>query len=174
MAHETEVPTDVAAAADPCHSAGPHNFSLVLEREFDAPPEKIWKAWMTPEILMQWFCPLPWKTIEAVIEPEAGGRFYTVMQGPEGDPMRGDGVFLLVEPNRRWITTDAFVKGWLPSGMPFMAAEVVLTPLPGGRTRYVATARHWSSETMKQHEAMGFHEGWGAAADQLAEVLKTL
>ena len=26
--------------------------------------------------------------------------------------------------------------------------------------------------TMKQHEAMGFHEGWGQCADQLAELLK--
>ena len=174
MDQKTDIASDAAAAADPCHSSGAHGFELVLDRTFDATPEKIWKAWMTPEILMQWFCPLPWRTIEAVIEPEVGGRFYTVMQGPDGVPMRGDGVFLAVEPNRRWVTTDAVVKGWLPAGLPFMAAEVVLTPLPDGRTRYVATARHWSEATMKQHEQMGFHDGWGTAANQLADLLKTL
>lgn len=170
MAHET----DAAADANPCHSEGAHGFQLVLDRTFDASPDKIWKAWMTPELLMQWFCPRPWQVVEAVIEPEVGGRFYTVMQGPQGERMPGDGVFLAAEPNRRWVTTDAFVKGWLPAGAPFMAAEVVLTPREDGRTRYLATARHWSEASMKQHEAMGFHEGWGAAADQLAELLKTL
>ena len=174
MAEGTKVSSDVAAAADPCHTAQPHAFNLVLDRVFDASPEKIWKAWMTPELLMQWFCPLPWRTVEAVIEPEVGGRFYTVMQGPDGERMPGDGVFLEAVPNVRWTTTDAFVKGWLPAGMPFMAATIELTPLGDGRTRYLATARHWSEAAMKQHEQMGFHDGWGAAADQLAELLKTL
>jgi uncharacterized protein YndB with AHSA1/START domain len=27
--------------------------------------------------------------------------------------------------------------------------------------------RHWTEATMKQHEEMGFVEGWGACADQL-------
>lgn len=178
MPHETEPAAahknDALPASDPCHSAGAHDFSLVLDRTLDATPEKIWKAWMTPELLMQWFCPRPWRTIEAVIEPEVGGRFYTVMQGPDGMKMPNEGVFLEAVPNRRWTTTDAFVKGWLPAGAPFMAATVELTPLADGKTRYVATARHWSEASMKQHEQMGFHEGWGAAADQLADLLKTL
>jgi uncharacterized protein YndB with AHSA1/START domain len=33
---------------------------------------------------------------------------------------------------------------------------------------------HWNAETLKEHEAMGFHEGWGKAADQLEELAKTL
>ena len=38
---------------------------------------------------------------------------------------------------------------------------------------HVRRALHWNEETMKEHEAMGFHEGWGQCADQLAELLKT-
>jgi len=166
MTHDTD--------ANPCVATGAHRFELVLERIFDASPDKIWKAWTTPDQLMQWFAPLPWRVTQAVIEPVVGGAFTFTMQGPEGEIMPNDGVFLLVEPNRRWITTDAFVKGWLPAGMPFMSAEVVLTPLADGRTRYVATARHWNEATMKQHESMGFAEGWGLASDQLADLLKTL
>ena len=165
MAHETEI--------DPCHATGAHGHTLVLERILNGTPEKIWKAWTTPEILSQWFCPKPWWITDAVIEPEVGGRFAVTMNGPDGEVMPNDGVFLLVEPARRWITTDAFIKGWLPAG-PFMSAEIELTPLPDGKTRYVATARHWSEETMKQHEAMGFHDGWGTVADQLNALLPTL
>lgn len=170
MAHATEIDPQ----ADPCVATGAHGHALVLERVLNGPPEKIWKAWMTPAILAQWFCPRPWSITDAVIEPEVGGRFAFTMHGPEGEVMPNDGVFLLVEPNRRWITTDAFVKGWLPAGLPFMSAEVELTPLPDGKTHYVATARHWSEATMKQHEAMGFHDGWGTVADQLNALLPTL
>lgn len=175
MAQETEILDRTSAGeTDPCVATGAHRHELVLERTLDGTPEKIWRAWMTPEILQQWFCPRPWTITDAVIEPEVGGRFAFTMHGPNGEVMPNDGVFLLVEPKRRWITTDAFVKGWLPAGLPFMSAEVELTPLPDGKTRYVATARHWSEATMKQHEAMGFQDGWGTVADQLNALLKTL
>jgi uncharacterized protein YndB with AHSA1/START domain len=159
---------------DPCVATGAHGHALVLDRVMNGTPEKIWKAFKTPEILAQWFCPKPWTITDVVIEPEVGGRFALTMLGPDGEVMPNDGVFLHVEPGRRWITTDAFVKGWLPAGLPFMSTEIELIPLPDGKTRYVATARHWSEETMKQHEAMGFHEGWGTVADQLNALLPTL
>jgi uncharacterized protein YndB with AHSA1/START domain len=38
----------------------------------------------------------------------------------------------------------------------------------GDGTLYRACARHWTEEAMKQHEAMGFIEGWGIVAGQLA------
>src|SRR3546814_19582260 len=37
----------------------------------------------------------------------------------------------------------------------------------GEGTRYTSRARHWSDETRKQHEEMGFVEGWGLCADQM-------
>ncbi len=160
---------------NPCHTPGvAHGHELVLRRVFDAAPDQIWKAWMEPALLQQWFCPKPWYVTDAVIEPRPGGRFNCVMHGPNGEVMPNSGVFLYVEPGRRWITTDAFTPDWRPAGAPFMVGEVELIPLADGKTEYVATARHWNEATMKQHEAMGFHEGWGAAADQLAELLKEM
>ncbi|WP_396593068.1 SRPBCC family protein [Brevundimonas sp. R86498] len=161
--------------ANPCHTPGePAGFDLELRRHFDAPPEKIWQAWITPDLLKQWFCPKPWRVSEATIDPRPGGVFNTVMNGPDGEVMPGTGVFLEVVPGRKWITTDAFAPGWKPTGLPFMVTEVTLTPTGDGGTDYVAIARHWNADTMKQHEEMGFHQGWGAAADQLAELLRTL
>jgi uncharacterized protein YndB with AHSA1/START domain len=43
-----------------------------------------------------------------------------------------------------------------------------------GKTRYTAVARHWTVEDRKQHEQMGFHEGWGQCADQLAALVARL
>jgi uncharacterized protein YndB with AHSA1/START domain len=33
---------------------------------------------------------------------------------------------------------------------------------------------HWSEEAMREHEQMGFHEGWGKTADQLEDLAKSL
>lgn len=68
--------------------------------------------------------------------------------------------------------SDAFVPGWKPSGKPFMVAHVTLEDAGDGRTKYTAVAQHWTAEAKAEHEAMGFHEGWGMAADQLEELAR--
>ncbi|MFZ5669674.1 MAG: SRPBCC family protein [Pseudomonadota bacterium] len=145
---------------------------LTLEREFDAPPEKVWRAWTEPDLLRQWFVPKPWTLagIDADVRP--GGSSSMTMRDPEGNEFPNPGVYLEVAPNRRLVFTDAFVGDWVPNG-PFMVAIVEFAPLPGGRTKYTARARHWTAEAKARHEQMGFHEGWGQCADQLAELLKT-
>jgi len=40
----------------------------------------------------------------------------------------------------------------------------------GTGTRYRAGSRHWDEAAHRQHEQMGFMEGWGKVADQLAEL----
>lgn len=160
---------------NPCDTDGAaHDFDLVLERVLDAPPEKVFRAYMDPEILSQWFAPKPWSISDAIVEPRPGGRFQFVMHGPDGERFPNTGVFLEVVPNERWITTDAFTPDWRPAGQPFMTARIELAPTGDGKTRYKATASHWNEETMNQHVAMGFHEGWGQVADQLNELVKTL
>jgi uncharacterized protein YndB with AHSA1/START domain len=54
-----------------------------------------------------------------------------------------------------------------------MVGELTFTE-ENGKTRYTARVRHWSVEDRESHEAMGFHPGWGAAADQLAALLARL
>jgi len=44
----------------------------------------------------------------------------------------------------------------------------------GGKTRYTARVLHWSVADREKHEQMGFHQGWGQCADQLAELLKRM
>ncbi|GAA0623840.1 SRPBCC family protein [Brevundimonas kwangchunensis] len=160
---------------NPCDTDGvAHTFDLVLERVIDAPPEKVFKAYTDPAILSQWFAPKPWSITDAVVEPRAGGRFNFVMHGPDGEGFPNTGIFLEVVENRRLISTDALTPDWKPAGAPFMVARIELEPTGDGKTKYTATASHWNAESMKQHEQMGFHEGWGQVADQLNELVKTL
>jgi uncharacterized protein YndB with AHSA1/START domain len=53
---------------------------------------------------------------------------------------------------------------------------VILTfeALGDGKTRYTARVRHWTVADRERHEQMGFHQGWGICADQLAALAKRL
>lgn len=145
---------------------------LVLERVVDVPPEMVWEAWTDPEQLKQWFTPAPWKTVQCEIDLRAGGRFYTVMESPEGERFPGDGCYLEVVPNRRLVFTDALLPGYRPAENPFMTAIVEITP-EGSGTRYRAVAMHSSEATREKHEEMGFAEGWAKALDQMVAMIES-
>lgn len=147
--------------------------TLTLTRVIDAPPHRVFEAWTTPELMKQFFAPKPWTTPHIEVDPRPGGRSNVTMRSPEGEDSPNEGVYLEVVPNKKIVFTDAFTAGWLPvSGMPFMVATIELEDAPGGKTKYTATARHWSIASTKQHQEMGFHSGWGQVADQLNELLQ--
>lgn len=142
-------------------------FELSVERVIDAPPEIVWQVWT--ERTEEWFCPKPWRVEITEQDLRPGGRSAMVMRGPEGEEVPLEGVFLDVVPGRRIVSTDAFKAGWVPQNA-FMVAVTEFEPDGGGRTRYRASARHWTKEAREQHEQMGFQQGWGKVAEQLAEL----
>jgi uncharacterized protein YndB with AHSA1/START domain len=146
---------------------------LVLERVIDVPPRLVWAAWTKPELLKQWFCPKPWQVTDCRLDLRPGGEFYTLMQGPEGEQMPMTGCILEVIPLEKLVLTDALQGGYRPNAKGFFTATVRLVP-EGAGTRYIATAIHKDEADRAQHEAMGFHQGWGTALDQLAALAKTL
>jgi uncharacterized protein YndB with AHSA1/START domain len=161
-------------------TASPFNadpdLDLVLEREVDVPPELVWRAWTEPELITKWFTPKPYETPLCEIDLRPGGAFRTVIRSPEGQEFDSTGCFLEVVPNERLTWTGALGPDFRPADagdMPF-SAVIELEPTASGGTRYRATAIHRDPEGRKQHEAMGFVDGWGAALDQLVELVKAL
>jgi len=144
-------------------------FELAVERYIDAPPEVVYKVWT--ERLEEWWAPKPWTTriIEQNLRP--GGRSAMVMSGPNGDTPPMEGVILEVVPNRSIVFTDAFKAGWIPQPAS-MVGFFTFTP-EGRGTRYRAGARHWDEAAHKQQEAMGFIQGWGQVAAQLAALAES-
>ncbi|MEN0061267.1 MAG: SRPBCC domain-containing protein [Myxococcota bacterium] len=144
---------------------------LVLQRILDASPSRVWAAWTQPELIAQWFAPAPWSVARATVEPFAGGAFSVVMQSPEGEAMAGEpGCVLMALPNRLFAWTDGLGPGFQPKSDSFFTAFVRLRPHHRG-TRYQILVRHADADGRARHEAMGFHQGWGKAADQLATLL---
>ncbi|MFA6254294.1 MAG: SRPBCC domain-containing protein [Candidatus Paceibacterota bacterium] len=56
---------------------------VVLERTYDASPEKVWQAWTEPKMLKQWWGPKNVIIPECEVDLRVGGNFYIVMEAGE-------------------------------------------------------------------------------------------
>lgn len=152
---------------------------LSFSRQVSAPKALIWRAWTEPELLKQWFCPLPWKTTECEMDLQLGGAFKTVMRSPEGQSLANEGCFLDVQKERRLVWTNALKSGFRPlktaegqvhqPGFLFTATVELFEH--EGKTTYQASVQHADEASCQQHQAMGFEKGWGVALDQMLAMI---
>ena len=149
----------------------PDDRDLLISRLIAAPPERVYAAWTQPDLLKQWFAPLPVTTPVVELDVRPGGSSLIVMRLPDGTELPNRGVYLEVVPNRRLVVTDAYTEAWKPAPKAFVTIIVTFED-EGGKTRYTARVRHWSAEDKAMHEKMGFEEGWGQCADQLAQLVE--
>ncbi|MCD6052034.1 MAG: polyketide cyclase [Verrucomicrobia bacterium] len=155
-------------------NTSPTDRDLVLTRIIDAPREVVYKAWTTPELLKQWFAPLPYTTPHVEMDVRTGGSALFVMRSPDGVEMPNPGVYLEVIPNEKIVSTDAYTKAWELSAKPFMTLILTFEDAGNGKTKYTAIARHWNLADKEAHEKMGFHVGWGICTDQLEALVKKI
>ena len=146
---------------------------LTFTRTLQAPRAVLWDCWTMPEHIPHFFIPKPHSIDACEIDLRVGGRFNTTMN-VDGHLMESEGVYLEIVEGRRLVFTDSYSEGWKPSPDPFMAAIIEFDDATGGGTTYTATARHRSEAARKQHEEMGFFEGWGTVATQLEAYARSL
>ena len=148
---------------------------LVLTRLIDAPRAKLFRCWTDPTLLKQWFAPKPYTTPVADVDLRIGGASWIVMRSPEGQEIPCPGTYLEIVPDKKLVFTDAYTGDWMPKadGKPFMTVIITFED-EGERTRYTARVRHWTKQDYDTHVQMGFHQGWGQCADQLAALAKSI
>lgn len=155
-------------------------YELTVERTLDATPAQLFRTWTDPELIKQWWCPRPYETPECEIDLRPGGRFYTLMKGPDFE-FKGEACILEVVPGERIVWTSALLPGFAPrafkedgsEGFPFTAVHR-FEDAGDGRTHYSATAIHKNAADRDAHGTMGFEGGWGTCAEQMAEVARSL
>lgn len=100
--------------------------TIVIERVFDAPLERVWKAWTDPKEYKKWWGPKDWTAPEVQIDFREGGKFRACMRGamepgsPEQDYWTG-GVYQEIVPMKKIVVTDYFTD---PEGNKINAREV--------------------------------------------------
>ena len=148
------------------------NLDLTLSRVIKAPRPVIWSAWTDRARFERWWVPTPARCKVLAMELRPGGAFETQISEDGGDfvpHLRA--CFLDIVECERIVFTDALLGGWRPADHPFMTAIITLREHPEG-TEYVAHVMHKNNADRTMHETMGFFDGWGTVAEQLANLVE--
>ena len=150
------------------------DLDLRIERVIRAPRKDVWAAWTDPASLSQWWIPAPTRCRVDRLEVRPGGAFVTLMSD-DGETFAPhlDACFLVVEPHERIVFTNAIDGQWRPASpapVP-MTAEIRLRDHAEG-TDYRITVRHGDPDARARHAELGFADGWGTVAGQLARLVE--
>lgn len=151
------------------------NNQLIAVHTFNAPVEKVWKAWSDADILCQWWAPMPYTCRIDAMDFKEGGHWIYNMIGPEGDVHRGRMDFLRIEEFAELEAEDYFCdeNGEKAGDIPPMHLQVTFDS-DGTSTTVTSTTTFASPEAFRQMAEMGAAEGWELACNQLEEVLTGL
>ena len=154
--------------------------TYVLEREFDAPRELVWKVWTDAELLPRWYGPGV-ETIVHHLEVKPGGLWLDEMRMGGGSHYERIEYTEVTPPERLiwlhsvcdadWnVTANPMVPDW-----PRVLLTTVTFDEDGGRTRLRLTwAPHDASDAENATFAAamgGLDRGWGAGMELIAELL---
>ena len=148
------------------------NRKLLVEREFDAPVEKVWKAWTDSNLLDQWWAPKPWKANTKSMDFREGGFWLYYMEGPEGEKHYARADYKSIDPNRSFALEDMFCdeNGNKVGDMPSMRWDARFSPTETG-TKVEIEITFDSIADLDKIVEMGFKEGFTAAHANLDELL---
>lgn len=151
--------------------------ALVLTRVFDAPPERVWKAWTEPDEFKRWWGPKGFTAPFCRIDLRVGGTYLYCMRSPEGTDYWGTGAYREILPLKRLVYTDSFAdaKGNIvPATHYGMRADFPLEMLVtvtfedlGEMTKL--TLRH--AGLPAGPDQAGAEQGWSESFDKLAATL---
>jgi uncharacterized protein YndB with AHSA1/START domain len=147
----------------------PDNATLVLKRLLNAPQERAFKAWTSPEHIQQWMRPEPGMEVPlATMDLRLGGKFRIQLKTAEGEYFTAVGVFKEVkEPELLVYTWD-----WEKDGSGTEFGEVEGKPSlvrveflrRGEGTELVLTHSQFAAvETRDSHA-----RGWGRIVDSFS------
>lgn len=149
-----------------------HNNTITIIREYDAPLEKVWKAWTTSEMLDQWWGPKPWRAITKSLDFREGGHWHYSMNGLEGEVQWGKFDYLTIEPNESFTGKDGFSdeNGTLDTTLPQNHWELRMSQT-GNTVMVDMLLTFEKAEDIDTYIDMGFKEGITQTLDQLEEIL---
>ena len=137
-----------------------------ITREFDAPPEKVFRAHLDPELFARWNGPEYLTTNISEWDFRTGGSYRYAMEA-DGDQHEFYGSFHEIRPNELIVQTFTY------EGQPDEVAleRLVLEDLGEGRTRLTATSLVDSFVARDAFVASGMEDGVREGYERLDELL---
>ena len=149
--------------------------TLTLSRTFDAPKEKLWRAYADKDWFTQWWGPEGWETTVKEFTFEPGGRNHYCMKCVDqnqgewfGQESWGLMEFSDINEPASFTYTDYFSdsEGNKTDGMPALEITVEFVE-EDGKTTIVSHSQAQSAEEIEKLLAMGMVEGYSSSCDKL-------
>jgi uncharacterized protein YndB with AHSA1/START domain len=137
-----------------------------IVREFDAPPEKVFRAHTDPELVVQWLGPRNTEMRVDHFDCRTGGS-YRYVHVSDGEEYGFHGSFHEVRPSE--VIVQTFTFEGVPDGVALERLE--LQDLGNGRTRLTATSLVDSFEARDAFVASGMDTGVREGYERLDELL---
>jgi len=145
----------------------PSETEILMVREFDAPPDLVFKAYTTPELVKRWWAGKRGKVTVAEIDLRVGGRWRYVMVADGGFEVAFHGEYREIVPNEKLVNTEIF------EGAPEGGAALVTCTFEGlddGRTRLHMLSSVDSQEIRDTIIATGMEGGAQEGLDLLEQI----
>jgi uncharacterized protein YndB with AHSA1/START domain len=160
-------PTEQTATRETTIEADPNTPTIRIIRDFDAPRDRVFRAWVDPELVVQWLGP---KSSEMRIDQwdaRTGGnyRYAAVKDGAEEAAFYGS--FHEVRPSERLVQT--FTWEGMPDGVSL--ETMTFEDLGNGRTRTVGLSVVDSFEGRDAIIASGMDVGVNEGYEKLDALL---
>lgn len=81
---------------------------LSIKRIFDAPIEKVWRAWTVADNFKKWWGPKDFTAPDIKIDLAVDGKYLFCMRGPDGKEYWSTGIYKKIIPHKKLVMTDSF------------------------------------------------------------------
>jgi uncharacterized protein YndB with AHSA1/START domain len=147
-------------------SADPRVPLVRITREFDAPPQKVFRAHTDPELIVKWLGPRRHQMRLDHFDCRTGGS-YRYLHVSDGNEFAFRGCFHEVRPAELIIQTFAYED--VPDGVAL--ERLIFEDLGDGRTRLISTSLVDSFEGRDAFLASGMEDGVREGYERLDELL---
>ncbi|MFG3144027.1 SRPBCC family protein [Streptomyces sp. M41(2017)] len=140
--------------------------TIVITREFEASPGRVFRAYTDPDLVVQWLGPRRLKMRIEEYDARSGGAYRYVHREDDGTEYGFRGVFHEVRPDERIVQTFAY-DGYPDS----VSLEKTVFEDLGGRTRVTTTSVLESVEARDAIIKSGMQDGVRQGHERLDELL---
>ncbi len=131
---------------------------LQIRRTFQAPRDRVFRAWTSAEELKRWHAPAPLTTPVVEVDLRVGGKYRIVMQAPDGSRHSAVGEYREIDPPKKLVFTWSWEGGDL--GETLVTVDFLDR---GAATELILTHERFPNETERDKH----QDGWNKVLDKL-------
>jgi uncharacterized protein YndB with AHSA1/START domain len=140
--------------------------SLVVRRAFDAPIDRVFDAWLSPDALRRFLIGAEQKVLDVTVDPRVGGSYSITWDTPDGPWIVG-GVYREIVRNERIVCAWTWEEDE-ETGVHESLLTLEFHALAPKKTELVLTHTKLRNEESRD----GHAKGWKSIVDKLAEVIE--